>query len=73
MRVGKSGLELKSAKAYPATPLYRAFGWRRRTGIVGSSCCGAVEANLTNILMDEDSIPSLAQWVKDWALPLAVV
>ena len=41
--------------------------------ILGCSCCGSVETNLTGIREDVSSIPSLTQWVKDPALPWAVV
>ena len=37
--------------------------------ILGCSCCGSVETNLTGIREDVSSIPSLTQWVKDPALP----
>ena len=45
---------------------YRYKFWR-------SSHCGAAETNLTSIHEDEGSIPGLARWVKDLALPRSVV
>ena len=38
-----------------------------------SSCCGSVVMNLTSTHEDASLIPGLTQWVRDLALPWAVV
>ena len=42
------------------------YGFKRR--LQRSSHCGAAETNLTSNHEVSDSIPGLAQWVKDLAL-----
>ena len=42
---------------------------KKETNKWRSSHPGSVEMNLTSILMDAGSIPGLAQWVNDLALP----
>ena len=44
-----------------------------KTVAVRSSHCGAAVTDLTSIHEDVGSIPILVQWVKDLALPQAVV
>ena len=46
---------------------------RIRSKYIGSSHCGIAKKNPTSIHEVESLIPSLAQWVKDPALPRAVV
>ena len=46
------------------------WGKKKRSG---SFHCGSAEMNLTSIHEVEGLIPSPAQWVKDLALPQAVV
>ena len=40
-----------------------------KDGNLGSSHCGSAVKNLTSIHEDTGSIPGLAHWVKDLALP----
>ena len=41
--------------------------------VLGSSYCGSMVTNAASNYEDAGLIPGLAQWVKDWVLPRAVV
>ena len=47
--------------------------FKQKNLYVGSSSHGSVETNLTSIHEDAGFIPGLTQWVKDLALPWAMV
>ena len=60
-------------KSIPGPELPYAMGASVKKNKNRSSHCGSVVTNLIGIREDEVSIPGLTQWVKDPALPWAVV
>ena len=62
----EKSFSLEDNKEYPVNYMYKITF---KSPILGSSCCGAAETNLTSIHEDVGLIPGLIQWVRDPALP----
>ena len=78
VRINSSSFVLDAIMQSKSSTLWRLVGQSppclcSKWWVFQSSHCGSVATNLTNTHEDASLIPGLAQWVRDLALPWAVV